>query len=102
MVIDYSNVIAIAATILYLVSEIRARRMQAKTVEIISHAADAVAYVRDRATTGQLCDMETLKKMSVAAEDIWVDLGFIGSNVKAMLDKKSSLAETLKPISKEQ
>jgi hypothetical protein len=95
MAVDYVQVIAFLGIILTIAQEVRIRRMDAKAIEIANHAADAVAYVRDRAKSGSLCTEETLAQVATKAEDIWTDLGMLGSNVKDMLAKKSSLARTL-------
>jgi hypothetical protein len=95
MAVDFVQVIAFLGVVLTIAQEVRIRQMDAKMVEITNHAADAVAYVRDRALSGSLCTEETLAQVATKAEDIWIDLGMLGSNVKDMLAKKSSLARTL-------
>jgi len=95
MAIDIELIIGIVCALIAIIREAQHRNVQAQIDEAAKDMADATAYIYDRSRRGELCDAETMKELNRKATEIWGDLALLGNSVQAILDQKSSLAESL-------
>lgn len=106
---DYETVFAILTTILSLIGIVVRESQNQKKIAayedgrqallgVTKDVSDGLAYIFDRANSGQFCNVETGKTLAVIAGNIWDQWKTLGPDIEEIMDTKSSLAETLNPL----
>ncbi len=95
--IDYELLFGIVITAIAVIREAQRRKMDAQLNAVVKASGDELAYIYDRAMSGELCTQATADEIATKTGIVWTMWANLSKETAEILDQKTSLATTLKP-----
>ena len=98
LMIDYELVFGGIITAVAIAREIQHRNMKAQFLKAVTASSDELAFIYDRAKSGDLCTRGVADQIATKTVIVWGIWESLGSTFAEVLGQKTSLAKTLKPV----